>query len=105
MPSSSNNGNNNNNNNNNETDRLLQQQQPGSSGNNTQQYYFLHKANLDYQGGTTATVKDADGGAVIEDMPANSDPNEFAPRPLVHHAVRFCLNNFVLLSLPLVDDD
>jgi hypothetical protein len=69
-----------------ETDRLLQMQKQHSQGS---QYYFLNKSNVDYQGGSTATVKDADGGVVIEDTPADSDPNEFAPRPLIHHAVRF----------------
>jgi hypothetical protein len=75
-----------------ETDRLLLQQQ-NSQGS---QYYFLNKSNVDYQGGSTATVKDADGGVVIEDTPADSDPNEFAPRPLIHHAVSFVFFRWII---------
>jgi hypothetical protein len=74
-----------------ETDRLLQMQQQQQQQSQGSQYYFLNKSNVDYQGGLTATVKDADGGVVIEDTPADSDPNEFAPRPLIHHSVSFLL--------------
>lgn len=88
-----------------ETDRLLQQVNFGAASPESLQqqgqYYFLNKANVDYQGGTTATVKDADGGAVIEDTPMHSNPNEFAPRPLIH-AVRLCSRYWYLCYLVLL---
>ena len=47
-----------------------------------QQYYFLGKASNDYQGGTSASVRDSDGGEVVEEIPEGSHTEEFAPKQL-----------------------
>ena len=47
---------------------------PGESS----KYYFLNQEN--HQGGTTESVRDSDGGQVVEGIPAGSNADEFAPR-------------------------
>lgn len=41
-------------------------------------YYFLKAEN--HQGGTTGSVRDADGGQVVEEIPHGAKADEFAPR-------------------------
>jgi hypothetical protein len=41
-------------------------------------YYFLKADN--HQGGTTGSVRDADGGQVVEEIPHGANADEFAPR-------------------------
>lgn len=48
-----------------------------ASGSESSKYYFLNK---DSQGGTTAAVRDADGGPVHETLPGGATAEEFAPR-------------------------
>jgi hypothetical protein len=46
-------------------------------------YYFLNKSDPSYQGvGSTSAVTDTDAGPVVEGPPMDSNPQEFAPRPL-----------------------
>ena len=70
-----------------ESQRLLPSNASGDSavGGSSQQhqYYFLGKAGSDYQGGTSASVRDADGGEVVEEIPEGSHTDEFAPKQLV----------------------
>lgn len=50
---------------------------------NSNSYYFLNKQQDTYQGiGTTGSVRDNDGGNVVEELPAGAVEEEFAPRPL-----------------------
>jgi hypothetical protein len=55
----------------------------------TSGYYFLNKSDPSYTGGSTRAVKDVDdAGQVVDVPPSNSDPQEFAPRPVGKHKVR-----------------
>jgi uncharacterized protein (DUF58 family) len=60
----------------NETSSLL----PSSASGNTSSYYFLPKTEA--EGGVHSSVRDADGLAVTESVPAGSTEAEFAPRPI-----------------------
>ena len=52
-------------------------------------YYFLNKADPSYQGGLTASVRDTDGGTILDEAPLYSSADEFAPRPIGTPVVRF----------------
>mmetsp|Transcript_31228 Transcript_31228/g.71897 ORF Transcript_31228/g.71897 Transcript_31228/m.71897 type:complete len:235 (+) Transcript_31228:69-773(+) len=60
-----------------ETDLFLPS---NASGNNPSSYYFLLGDNN--EGGTTASVRDADGGEVIETVPDGASNEDFASRPV-----------------------
>jgi hypothetical protein len=62
-----------------ESDSLLPS---NASGNESSKYYFLNSANSDYGDGTPNAVRDGDGGAVVEGIPAGATEDEFAPRHL-----------------------
>jgi hypothetical protein len=47
-------------------------------GSESSKYYFLKDEN--HQGGTTNSVRDADGGPVHEVLPGGASHQEFAPR-------------------------
>jgi hypothetical protein len=58
---------------------------PGG-GSSSHKYYFLNhgKDGDSYQGGSTASVRDDDGDAVLENIPSNAiSQDEFAPRVLL----------------------
>ena len=50
-----------------------------TSGGESSSYYFLNQGE-NHQGGTTESVRDSDGGQVVEGIPPGSTANEFAPR-------------------------
>jgi len=52
-----------------------------ASGKESSKYYFLKKDET-HTGGTTTSVRDSDGGLVVEDIPRGSNAEEFAPRAL-----------------------
>lgn len=60
---------------------------PLISPRTTGKYYFLNKQDDSYVGGSTTSVRDGDGGSVVEVAPQGTTPDEFAPR-LVQHKVR-----------------
>ena len=49
-----------------------------ASGSESSKYYFLKDGSQ--QGGTSESVRDADGGPVHETLPPGATPEEFAPR-------------------------
>ena len=51
-----------------------------ASGNNSSSYYFLLAENND--GGANSSVRDADGGEVIETVPDGASTDDFASRPV-----------------------
>lgn len=67
----------------------------------SKRFYFLHKQDESYQGGTTDSVRDNDGGLEAEFAPRGTTEGEFAPRQVVHNMVCFflCVLFFCLLLL------
>ena len=70
-------------------------------------YYFLNTEN--HQGGTTAAVRDNDGGLVHETLPEGSHADEFAPRVLGVVSLLFGwrktkINTKLLFVFPFSDD-
>ncbi|CAB9512331.1 Vacuolar transporter chaperone 1 [Seminavis robusta] len=57
-----------------------------AGGIESSKYYFLKDGSQ--QGGTTESVRDADGGPVHETLPSGSTPEEFAPRVIGSPAVK-----------------
>jgi hypothetical protein len=75
-----------------------------SATTTTSGYYFLNKSDPSYTGGSTRAVKDVDdAGQVVDVPPPNSDPQEFAPRPVGKHKVRgmnLCMVRIVVVREP-----
>ena len=69
----------NNNNGGGETDPLISPRTKGK-------FYFLNKQDESFSGiGSTPSVRDGDGGVVVESAPPQGlSENEFAPRPVLH---------------------
>ena len=68
-----------------------------SPNGSTRNYYFLDKGGEER--GTTDSVRDVDGGVVVENLPKGASAVEFMPRKL--NVVRF-LNSFLVESVVLI---
>ena len=67
-----------------ETEALL----PSNASGSGPSYYFLHQEGN--EAGTNSSVRDADGGEVVDTLPEGAEPQEFAARPVnTPRAVRF----------------
>lgn len=58
-----------------------------ASGSKSSKWYFLGKSDDNYVGGITNSVRDGDGGEVVETLPEGATEDEFAPRELAPNAV------------------